>query len=163
MGLSFPQALGAFLAALFAGALGMFLVLPLGLIVSEFVIFPLALVVGAVLAALGAGWASNRLSANGTRTQLLQVVGATEVVAAVIAVVLLASSEFRQALLGPVLSIGLFCALALALAATLATWRLRSLEKGSRDGLLTLGLLALAVLIVPGVIFVAWLAGLTGA
>src|SRR4051812_222340 len=132
MGLSFPQTLGAFLVGLLGSILGIFLVLPLGLIVSEFVIFPLALVVGAALAALGAGWASNLLSANGTRTQLLQVVGATEAVATVMAVILLASSEFRQALLGPVLYIGLFCALALALAATMATWRLRTLQKGSR-------------------------------
>lgn len=163
MGLSFPQALGAFLAALVGSALGLFLVLPLGLIATEWVIFPLALGVAALFAALAAGWAANWLAAGGPRTRLAQVVVATVVVAAVMAAILLATTAFRQALLGPVGYIGLFCALALALAATLATGRFRTPERASGEVLLTVGLLALAVLLVPGVLFVAWLAGLTGA
>jgi hypothetical protein len=163
MGLSFPQALGAFLAALVGSALGLFLVLPLGLIAAELVVFPLALGVAALLAALAAGWAANWLAAGGTRTQLGQVVAATEAAAAVLAVSLLASATFQQALLGPVGYIGLICALALALAATLATGRLRTAKHRSGEVGLTVGLLLLAVLLVPGVLFVAWLAGLTGA
>jgi len=163
MGGSILQTLGVFFAALIGSALGLFLILTLVLIASEYVIFPLALVVGALLAALCAGWAANYLSPDGTRTQLLPVAGATEVVAVIVAIVLLAIPAFREALLGPVLYIGLACALALALVASLFTLRLRTAEKDSRDGAVTLALIALGVLLVPAVIFVAWLAGLTGA
>lgn len=154
---------GTALAALFGSAISTFFVLPLGLAVSEFVIFPLALGVAAILASLGAGWAGNWLAPNRTCTQLLRVVGATEVAAAVLAVVVLTNAVLRLVLLGPLLYVGLSCILVLALTATVATWRFRSRERASRDGLLTLRLLVLAVVSVPVVVFLAWLAGLTGA
>jgi hypothetical protein len=154
---------GTALVALFGSTIGIFLVLPLGLVVSEYVIFPLALGVATILGSLGAGWAGNWLAPNHTRTQLLRVVGVTEVVAAIVAVVVLANAALRLVLLGPLLYVGLSCILVLALAATIATWRFRSRERASRDGLLTLGLLVLAVVSVPVTIFLAWLAGLTGA
>jgi hypothetical protein len=163
MRVSLPQALVTFGAALIGSAVGIFLVLPLGLIASEFVIYPLALFVAALLASVGAGWAANFLSPDDTRTRLLHVAGATVGLAAIIAVVLLAIETFRVALLGPVIYIGVFSALVLALAASVAAWYFRTQEKGSRDGLITFGLIALAVLIVPVVIFLASLAGLIGA
>lgn len=154
---------GTALSALIGGAIGIFFVLPFGLIASEFVIFPLALGVAAILASIGAGWIGNRFAADSTRTQLLAVVGVTESVAALIAVVVLVIEGLRAALLGPLLYLAIFCILALALAATIATWRLRSRETTSKDRVLTLGLLILAVVSVPVAIFLAWLAGLTGA
>ena len=154
---------GTSLAALIGSAVGIFFVLPLGLVVEELVIFPLALGVAAVLAALSAGWAGNWLPPHGTRTQLSRVVMVTEVVAAVIAVVVVANAALRVVLLGPVISIGLFCIVALALVASVSTWRFRSRERGTREGLLTMGLLTLAIVSVPVIVFLAWLAGLTGA
>ena len=154
---------GTALAALLGAAIGVYLVLPLGLIIVEYVIFPLALAVAAVLASLGAGWAGNRLASDHTRTQLLRVVGVTEAVAAVLAVVFLAIAALRLVLLGPVFYLGLFCALVLALTATIATGRFRSRQSASNDGRLTVWLLVLVVVSVPAVIFLAWLAGLAGA
>lgn len=156
-----PFVLGIFASALIGSALGIFVVLPLGLIASEFVIFPLALGVSAILASVCAAWAGNFLSGDGTRTRLLQVVGATEGVAAVIAVLVLAGSSFRLVLLGPLIYVAVVCVVALAIAAGVATWRFRNAERSAGDGRLTLVLLALAVVSVPAAIFIAWLAGLT--
>jgi len=156
-------AAGTLAAALVCSVVGTFLILPLGLIVSEYVVFPLALGVTAVLASLGAGWAGNFLAGDGTRTQLTQVVGITLLTAAALAALFLINAGLRLVILGPVFYLGLTCALVLALAAALATWRMRSTQRGTRDGLLTLGLLAVVVASVPVVVFIAWLAGLAGA
>ena len=155
--------LGIFAAALIGSAVGIFFVLPLGLIASEFVIFPLALGVSAILASVCAAWAGNFLAGNGTCTRLLWVVGVTAVVAAIIAVLVLAGASLRLVLLGPLIYVAIACMFALAIAAGAATWRYRSTERAAGDGRLTLGLLALAVVSVPATIFIAWLAGLTGA
>jgi hypothetical protein len=157
------RALATFLAGLAGSTLALGLVLPLGLIASEFVIFPLALGIAALFAALAAGWAANLLAVDGTRTRLLAAVGATEAIAFVMLAAILVIPVFRDAVLGPVIYIGLLCALIIALAATLFVWRLRGPERGPRDVMITLALVGLAVVSVPGVVFVAWLAGLTGA
>jgi hypothetical protein len=139
------------------------LILPLGLIVSEYVVFPLAFGVAAVTAALGAGGAGNFLAGDGTRTRLLQVVGITLLAAAALAALFLINAGLRLVILGPVFYPALICALLLAIAAALATWRMRSTQRGTREGLLTLGILAVVVASVPVVVFIAWLAGLAGA
>ena len=144
-------------------AVGIFLVLPLGLIASELVIFPLALGVAAILASVCAAWAGNLLAGNGTRTRLLQVVWATEGVAAVVVVVVLLAASLRVVLLGPLIYVALACIVALGIAAGVATWRFRTAERVRGEGRLTLGLLVLAVVSVPAAIFLAWLVGLTGA
>jgi hypothetical protein len=163
MGGAFLRVVGIFVAALVGGVVGMFVVLPLGLIVSEYVIFVLALVVSAILAALGGGWATNGLMGDGTRTRLLQLVGMTELAAVAVAVILLGVSAFRETMLGSVLNVALICSVLLAVAATVGALRLRSRVRNDRDGLITFGLIALAVVLVPVVIFVAWLLGLAGA
>jgi hypothetical protein len=149
--------------ALIGSAAGIFLILPLGLIASEYVIFPLALGVAAILASLCAAWAGNFLAGDGTGSRLLRVVGATEGVAAIIAVLMLAGASLRLVLLGPLIYVAVACTLALAIAACVATWRFRGPGRAGGDARLTVGLLALAVVSVPAVIFIAWLAGLTGA
>jgi hypothetical protein len=155
--------LGTFAAALIGSAVGILTDLPLGLIASEFVIFPLALGVSAILASVCAAWAGNFLAGDGTSTRLLQVVGVTEVVAAIMAVLVLAGASLRLVLLGPLIYVAVACACALAIGAGLATWRFRGAERAAGDGRLSLGLLVLAVVSVPAIIFIAWLAGLAGA
>jgi hypothetical protein len=93
----------------------------------------------------------------------LRVVGVTEGVAAIIAVLVLSGASLRLVLLGPLIYVAIACACALAIAAGAATWRFRSAGMAARDGRLTLGLLALAIVSVPATVFIAWLAGLTGA
>jgi hypothetical protein len=93
----------------------------------------------------------------------LRVVGVTEGVAAIIAVIVLAGASLRLVLLGPLIYVAVACACALAIAAGAATWRYRSAGRAAGDGLLTLGLLAFAMASVPATVFVAWLVGLTGA
>jgi len=163
MGLSTRQIVGAFAAALAGGLAGMFLFLILGLIVSEYVVVVLALAEAALLASLGGVWAANSLSSGGIRTRLLPVVGATETVAAIMAVVVLAVEALRSALLGPVLYVGIVCALVLALAATLAIGYFRTPDKGGNDAAFTGWLILAGILLVPAVFLVAWLVGLTGA
>lgn len=158
-----PFVVGTFVSALIGSTLGIFLVLPFGLIASEFVIFPLALAVSAILGSICAAWAGNFLAGDGTRTRLLQVVGVTEGIAAIIALAILGGVSLRLVLLGPLINVALVCTAALALAACVATWGFRSAERDPREGRLTLGLLALAAVSVPATIFIAWLAGLTGA
>jgi hypothetical protein len=155
--------IGTGLGALLGSAVGIFFVLPFGLIASEFVIFPLALGVAAILASLAAGWAGNWLASGRTRADLLRVVGVTELAATILAVGGLANSALRLVLLGPVIYVGLFCVLVLALTATAACWRFRTTKRAQSDGLITLGLLALAVVGVPVVVSLAWLVGLAGA
>ena len=158
------MALVTFLVALIGAMSGLFLLLPLGLVVHELVIFPLALAIAALLAAIAANWAGSGLARDETRTRLLPVVGATEGVALVALLVVIANFALRLAIFNRIMIIAVFCGLMLALGATVATWRFRrSKESPSSDGLLTLALLGLAVVAVPVVIFVASLFGLTGA
>jgi hypothetical protein len=155
--------LGILVAALVISITSLFLLLPLGLIVVEFINFPLALGVTALLAAIVASWAGNFLARDQTRTNILRVVGVTEIVAAVITLVFLIGS-IRDALLGPLIYIGLISALVLALSATAATSFFRITAQDSKGEIrLTLGLLALAIISIPLVIGLASLFGLTGA
>jgi hypothetical protein len=156
--------LAVFLAALVGGGLGLVLILPLGLIVVEWVVFPTALAVGALLAALGAGWVGTWTAGDGTRTRLGPAVVAVEAVGLALALVVLGSASLRSALLGPVIGLAGVAGLILAVAASVATATLRRAAGGrQRDLALTLALLALAAAGVPAVVALAGLAGLTGA
>jgi len=157
-----------FLVALACAVVGIFLMLPLGLVVQDAVVLPLATVVGALLAALGAGWAGTRLARDGTRTRLLPLVGATEGAAVLLALILVGLQAVEEAqparFLPPPGVIGLVVGLLLALCASLAAWRLRTpAGAASGDVQLTLLLLGLVIVGVPGVIAIAAFFGLVGA
>ena len=159
--------LGIFVAALAGAIIGLFVVLPFGLVVHELVILPLALLVGGLLAGTAASWAGGRLGSGPTRPRLLAVVAVTEVVAALLALVLdtlAAADAARPAqLLPPPGAVGIAAGLALALAATLAATRFREGRDAGGQARLIGGLLALAVLSIPATIAMASLFGLTGA
>jgi hypothetical protein len=156
--------IGTILAA-FAGCVaGVFLILPLGLVVAEFVILPLALGFGGLVAALCASWAADLLAVDRLRTRLTLVVAVGEIVAAVFAFVVLLSAIGRNALFGPVFSLGVVACLILALATAAATFAFREPPGGSLGrGRLTILFMALALLIIVVVLTLASLAGLTGA
>jgi small-conductance mechanosensitive channel len=161
--------LGTFLLATFGALAGTLLVLPFGLVVVEQIVYPLAAAVGALLAALGAGWAATLLARDGTCTRLLPVVGATEAVALVVAALVLAYLALDVASRPRVLAVtpftlGLIGSLLLGTAATVAAWRLRAPRRSLRDDArLTVLLVALALAAVPLMLFLAGLAGLAGA
>ncbi len=155
--------IGTFLLALVISLVALVLLLPLGLIAVERISFPLALGVAALLTAVVASWAGNFLAGDQTRTQILKVVGVTELVAAVIVLVVLLSPA-SAALFGPLIYIGLLSALLLAVGATVATAVFRTTnQQPTHERRLTLVLLILAILSVPVVIAIASLFGLTGA
>jgi hypothetical protein len=114
--------LATVLAALLGASLGLLVVLPLGLVVIEWVIFPTALVVGALLAALAAGWFGTWSAGNGTRTRLGAVIATAEGVGLVLALLVLGSAAGRGALFGPVIGIAGVASLVLAITASTATW-----------------------------------------
>jgi hypothetical protein len=155
---------GTLIAAWFGSIIGLILVLPLGLIVVEWLIFPLALVVAALLAALGAGWASTFLARDQTQTDLLPVIGVTEAVAVGVALIFLLLVRLGVASFGPLIIPAVIFSLILALSASVATWRFRSPKQDTRSEVkLTVLLLVLVVVSVPGVVFLASLFGLAGA
>jgi hypothetical protein len=117
---------GVPVAAVASGFLGGYVTLPWELVTPLFVVWPLALGFGALLAALGASWTGTLLAPDGTRTRLLRVVLASEVVAGALA---LAFSILPVPIpLNLLLASG---AGAIALAASLATWRFRGEEGAS--------------------------------
>lgn len=155
---------GTLIAAWVSSLIGLFLVLPLGLIVVEWLIFPLALVIAALLAALGAGWAGTYLARDQTQTLLLPVISTTVEMAAGLALFFLLSVWAGLTSFGPLVMPVLFLSLVLALSATFATWRFRGPQQNRRTAVrLTATLLVLAVVGVPGVVFLASLLGLADA
>ncbi len=156
--------LGTLLASWVGSIIGLFLVLPLGLIAAEWVIFPLGLVIAGLLAALSAGWAGAFLARDQTQTQLWPVIWITETVAIGLALIFILLVRLGAASFGPLIVPILIFSLSLALCAGVATWRFRSPKQDTRSEVkLTVILLVLAVVSVPGVIFIASLFGLTGA
>lgn len=156
--------IGTLIAAWLGSIIGLFLVLPLGLIVVEWLIFPLALAVAALLAALSAGWAGTFLARDQTQTRLLPVIGVTEVVAVGTALIFLMMVRLGAANFGPLIIPAVIFSLILTLTAGAATWRLRAPKQAAGSQVkLTLILLGLALVSVPGVVFLASLLGLAGA
>jgi hypothetical protein len=78
---------GILVVTLLGVNIGIMFILPFGLVVAEFVIWPLALVVGVLFATITAGWLDNRLAPSCNRS--LQIVGDSEVTAAIMAVTIL--------------------------------------------------------------------------
>jgi hypothetical protein len=156
--------LGTVLSAFLGSILALFLILPLGLAVVEWIVLPLALAVGALLAALGAGWTGTWLARDGTRTRLAAVVAAGEATALLVALAVLAWPGLEGVLPGPRIVLAGLCSLLLTVGAVGATWRFRApAREPHHDPALTLVLLAAAAAIVPGTLVLAALAGLTGA
>ena len=129
--------------------------------------YPLAFATVALLAALSAGWLGTLLSPDRARSRLLAIVGVTELVAAValvVAVLLRLSPLARTALFNRNISTLLFAVIVVSASASTATWRLRTTAgSAGGDAWLTLGLLALAVLVLVGTVTVAALLGVAGA
>lgn len=155
---------GVVFASAFLGALVGMTLLVLGLVATESVIFPLATGVAALLAALSAGWTATWLARDGTRTQLLPVVGAAEGIALVIVLTGLVMPSLRASLDGPVGGIGVAVSLALAVGATWAAWHFRRpAQATANDARLTLVLLGVALVAIIGVLGLASALGLAGA
>ena len=119
---------GVPVAAVVGGYVGGIVVLPWGLVTPLFIVWPLALGFGALLAALGAGWAGTLLSPDGTRTRLTRVVFASVATAAALAFVFALTPIFV-----PLIYLLAFAVGFVALAASLSAWRLRG--AGGRIGL----------------------------
>jgi hypothetical protein len=97
-------------------------VLTIGLVVPIHVVGPLALAAGALPAALGAGWVGNLFTRD--RSRLLLVVAVAEASAAVLCLVMLASS-FLPGLFGPLIYTAAVCAGVVAISAGVAALSLR--------------------------------------
>ncbi len=155
---------GPLMAAWVGSMLGLVVVLPLGLIVSEWLIFPLGLVIAALLAALSAGWTGTFLARDRTQTRLVPVIGVTVLVGSGLALLFLMGVRVGLASFGPLIVPVAFFSLVLTLSATFATWRFRTSQQGRSQAVkLTIMLLLLAVVSVPGIVLLASRLGLAGA
>ena len=159
--------LAAFVATLVVSTVPGYVVFALGLVLPEALSYPLGFAIVALLAALGAGWLGTLLAPDRARSRLLAIVGVTELVALVALVVLVAlrlSPLARTALFNRNIYSLLFATIAVSASASTATWRLRTTATSpGRDALLTLGLLALAVLAIVGTVAIASLLGVARA
>ena len=79
--------MGSFPAGLLGSLAGTIVLLPPGLIAHEMAVYSLALGTGALLGALGAGWAATLLARDGSCSRLLSVVAATQAAAIALALV----------------------------------------------------------------------------
>jgi hypothetical protein len=157
-----PVWVSGFVLTLLVTLVVMLFGLTLGLIVAEFIIFPLALILAALAAALSAGWVGTLWARDGTRSRLLSVIGLTELVALILAVLVLVG--LRSLLLGPVFWIGVVSSVILSLSAMGAMGRFREpAGQEHHDLRLTIGLAVAALVSIPLVIWLADLAGLAGA
>lgn len=153
-----------FLAALIGSLFGLFALLPLGLVVHSFVVFPLAFGVAALFAALSAGWAGTAMATDGTRAHLASVVIRAEIAAAILALLQIILYLSNVTLPGPLIGVIVVCSILLATITSAATHRSRRKQgESGNDVRFTVMLLLAAVVLVPVVILVASLFGLTGA
>ncbi len=146
--------LGIPIAAAVGGVVGFVPIFALGLGVPIFVPGPLALGTAALLATLAAGWVGNiapPAEQQHTRSRLLAILGASVggvILALLVGVALLfivprlLSISDPYAMINVTLAIYAVCLAILALAASLATWRLRAPNSGGLgfDGAAALGL-----------------------
>ena len=145
---------GVVVSALILGGFFGFFVFGLGLFVPAPVIRPLAYLTTAVFTSLGAAWAANALSPDGTRTRLLAVLGRCVVVGALAAVVDLALL-FGSGDEGAAAALVIFAWLGLGLIAAATAWALRVPERPlRRDALVTLAIASGALLFVVGAVAV---------
>ena len=167
----FLRRLGIVVAALLIGNTGAMVVFPFRLVVAELIIWPLSFLIGAIFAAIGAGWAANLLAPG--RTHLLPVVSVSMAIAAVMgaAVLILISNHLptpgsvaEQAGIGPGRATNVLLGMVfIALGASWAAWHFRGPESDlAKDVALTLGLVGLAIVGFLATLFVVDLFGLTG-
>ena len=157
--------LTVYAAALLVALVSGLPLLTLGLVLHESISRPLWLVVSTLLAAIAASWISNVAAARPGHARLLPVVALSEALAlgllvpiALLAPRLLMGLQFRQ------VSLLLFFSPLLAGMVTMAAARLRAPKpETGKSVLITLGLLAAAVVVVIGTLLVADLLGLAGA
>lgn len=147
-----PLSLVQLVALLCAMAVQVF-VWPLGLSMELTYVWFLAFVLGALAAAIGAGWVGTIMASDDTRSRLLLVFAISEATAAVVAIIgflvlqtPLVKSSFLLSILSFLVGMGI-----VVLGASWASVRFRS--RGSRprlDALATLGLLVVGVAVYYG-------------
>uniref|UniRef100_A0A831X6C0 Uncharacterized protein n=1 Tax=Thermorudis peleae TaxID=1382356 RepID=A0A831X6C0_9BACT len=157
---------GMVASATVAGIAGATLVAPLALAVPERAVWPLAIGFGTLLAALAAAWAANLLDPARARSRLPAIVGLAEGTAVAVIVVgfvlpwLVGISDLFTLIASVTGALGfgetallaiVVLMAAIGIVASLMTARLRSPSRSlRRDLALSLGLLALGVLVVVG-------------
>ncbi len=153
------------------GNTGAMVVFTFGLVVAELIIWPLTFFIGAIFAAIGAGWAGNLLAPG--RTHLLPVVSVSMTIAAAmgVAVLIVTSNHLptpgsvaEQAGIGPGRATNVLLGMVLiALGASWAAWHFRGPESDlAKDVALTLGLVGLAIVVFLATLFVVDLFGPAG-
>ena len=161
--------LAVFIAALVVSIAGSIPVFATGLIVHEAVSNSLTMVVMGLLAAISSSWLSNIFTIGSKRSRLLPIVGASEIVAAILALAYFfvtmspAAPELHR-----LFSVNIFLLVVwgvlLSASACLAAWHFRSSTLNpKRDAITSLALLGLAIVAVVATIAIASLFGLTGA
>ncbi len=131
-----------------------------GLVAPGFAVWPLALGVGAAFAALCAVCVGNLLVWGASRGRLLWILFICEATAGVLAVIVLeiGVTEVGRDLLSPLsnFEIVLVAIIAIAVNACVATWHWREQERSyGRDAVLTLGIVAGALLAPPALLLLA--------
>jgi hypothetical protein len=151
------------LLALIVSVVSSLFLFAFGLILIEFPLYPLALTIMALLAALTAVWSSNWLVHDGQHTAPRPVVMTCEVVAIVLAVLLIILAVMNIAG-GPAIYVSLPTALLLAITAVFSARNNRTTQTAEpNEGRQALIWLAIAVVAVPLTIFIASLFGWAGA
>ena len=134
-----------------------------GLILLEFLLYPMALGIAALFAALTASWSSNWLINDGQHTPPRPVVIACELLAVALAVLLIILSA-AGALNVPPIFVSTPAALLLAATALVSTQSNRSSQPAAvYERRQTVIWIALSILAVPLIIFIASLFGWAGA
>jgi hypothetical protein len=135
----------------------------LGLILIEFLLYPLALGISALLSGLTAAWASNRLVKDGLQTSMEAVVPRCELAAVILSLILIAASATGFTAIPPILTASA-AAFVMALVAVYSAMRLRRPPlPGTNSQRRALVWLAIALISIPVVIFIASLFGWAGA
>lgn len=135
----------------------------LGLILIEFLLYPMALCISALFTGLTAAWLNNWLIADGRHTAPRPVVIACEVVAVVLAALLIILSA-AGSLNFPTIFLSSSAALLLAATAFVAARRYRTMQPAEpHEGWQAVIWIILALVAVPLIIFIADLFGWAGA
>lgn len=143
-----------FLVALLAGMAGALPVFVLGLFVPGYTVLPLTFFLAGLFSALGGAWMANVLHPDRSTSDLLPIVGFTELAAALLALAMFVLT-FGLMVVWPFPAFPLFfVVLALALVSSIASWRFRKAGRSlGRDAWLTLGIVIAALLIVVAAVF----------
>ena len=135
----------------------------LGLILVEFLLYPLALGISALICGLTAVWASNRILKDGLQASMEAVVTRCELAAAILSLILIAASAAGFTAVPPILSAGA-TAFVIALVSVYSAMRLRRAPlPGTNSPRRAIVWLAIALISIPVVIFIASQFGWAGA